>query len=159
MQQTKLSRLILSLGVAVGSISHWTAMGQGLQNSGLVYMQTIPVPNWKVGTSNTDVFGFNPVTRAMYLADRTNHGVDVINTRDNAFLGIIPMASNSVPNVPLVVIDRQELVVSDGLSSVYVWNLRVPMANLQPDQYIVAGTTTDGIDYDPINQTIYVVTQ
>src|SRR5438034_125471 len=98
--------------------------GQSLQNSGLIFLQTIPVPNWRVGTANTDVFGFNPVTQTMYLADRTNHGIDVINSRDNGFLGTIPLASNSVPNVPLVVIDRQELVVSDGLSSVFVYNLR-----------------------------------
>src|SRR5438105_7426575 len=85
--------------------------GQGLQNSGLQYMQTIPVPNWRVGVANTDLFGFNPVTRIMYLADRTNHGVTVIDTHSNEVVGVIPMDAAAVPNVPVVAIDLQQLAV------------------------------------------------
>src|SRR3977135_1184902 len=99
MQRAKISRL-LSNGVLV-ILSTALVEGQGLQNSGLQYMQTIPVPNWRVGVANTDVFGFNPVTRIMYLADRTNHGVDVIDTNSNEVIGLIPMEATSVPNVPV----------------------------------------------------------
>ena len=129
-----------------------------LQNSGLQHVQTITVPNWSVGVANTDLFGFNPVTWTMYLADRTNHAVDVIDTHTNTVVGQIPLAANTVVNQPLVAIDLQQLVVSDGKQSVLVWNLLTPMPNGQPDVYTMPATTPDGMDYDPINQTVYVVT-
>lgn len=145
---------LLVLSAALG-------FGQGISKGGLVYLQTIPIPGWKTtgtpGNANVDVMGYNPVTRMMYLADRTNHGVDVIDTHTNSVVGLIPMAANSIPNVPLVAIDLQQLVVSDGQKSVFVWDLRVPQPS-QPDQYVMPSTTTDGMDYDPINQTVYVVT-
>src|ERR1700704_848625 len=129
MQRVQIS-LLLTHGVLV--LSAALVAGQGLQNSGLQYMQTIPVPNWRVGVANTDVFGFNPVTRIMYLADRTNHGVIAIDTHSNEVIGLIPMEATSVPNVPVVAIDLQQLAVTDGLSSVLVWDLRVPQPS-QPD--------------------------
>jgi hypothetical protein len=146
---------LASIGFVV--LATATVWGQGLQNSGLTYMQTIPVPNWPQGTSNTDVFGFNPVTRIMYLADRVNHGVDVIDTHNNFFLGTIPTTVTTAgPNVPLVAIDQQQLAITDGVSSVFVYDLRQPGS--KPDQYVMPSTTTDGLDYDPINRTIYVIT-
>ena len=55
--------------------------GQGLQNSGLQYLQDIGIPGWKAtgaaGNANVDLMGYNPLTRMMYLADRTNNGIDV----------------------------------------------------------------------------------
>src|SRR5579872_246006 len=137
------------------------AADPNLQNSGLQLQQTISVPGWKVGTANTDLFGFNPVTRVMYLADRTNHGVDVIDTHTNTVIGLIPLAANTVVNQPLVAIDLQQLVVSDGLQSVLVWDLLTPMPNGQPTVYTLPasdGSVPDGMDYDTINQTVYVVT-
>src|SRR6266852_7267261 len=153
---------LLSFGILV-ILFAGLVLGQGLQNSGLVYVQTIPIPGWRApGTpgppnANVDVMGYNPVTRMMYLADRTNHGIDVIDTHFNGVVGLIPMAANSVPNVPLVAIDLQQLFVSDGVKSVYVWDLRAPQPS-QPDQYVLPSTGTDGMDYDPINQTVYVIT-
>ena len=143
--------------IALVGLTSVLAPAQGLQNSGLAYMQTIPVPNWPEGTANTDVFGFNPVTRIMYLADRTNHGVDVIDTHNNFFLGTIPTTVLPAgPNVPLVAIDQQQLAITDGGSLVLVYDLRQPGS--KPDQYTMPSTTTDGMDYDPINRTIYVIT-
>jgi hypothetical protein len=88
----------------------------------------------------------------------------VSDTHTRSVVGLIPVpeigACGSCPNVPLVAIDLQQLVVSDGLSSVYVWDLRAPQPS-QPDKYTFPtsmGTVTDGLDYDPINQTVYVVT-
>jgi len=147
--------------------------GQGsLPNSGLIYMQTIPIPGWKptgtTGNGNVDLMGYNPVTRMMYLADRTNAGVDVIDTHTNQVVGLIKVPgippcpippSAGCPNGVLVAIDLQQLVVTDGLDSVYVWDLRAPQA--QPDVYTIPtslGTNTDGIAYNPVNQTVYVVT-
>jgi hypothetical protein len=138
------------------------AMGQGsLPNSGLVYLQTIPIPGWKTtgaaGNANVDLMGYNPVTRMMYLADRTTAGIDVIDTHTNQVVGLVPLAGT--PNGVLVAIDLQQLVATDGLQSTYVWDLRAPQS--KPDVYTVPasmGTVTDGIAYDPINQTVYVVT-
>ncbi len=128
------------------------------------------IPGWKAtgtpGNANIDLMGFNPVTRMMYLADRTNLGIDVIDTHANVVVGLIKMPPTSVygarptgPNGVLVAVNLQQLVVTDGLQSVYVWDLRAPQAS--PDVYTfptTMGTDTDGIAYDPINQTLYVVT-
>ena len=131
--------------------------GANLQNSGLEFVQTIPVPNWAVGKANTDLFGFNPVTRIMYLADRTNHAITVIDTHTNSVIAQMVLAATTVVNQPLVAIDLQQLVVSDGSKSVLVWDLRAPQGTA-PDVYTMPSTTPDGMDYDTINQTIYVVT-
>ena len=166
MPALKMSRLLGCWTLVLLSIA--PVWAQGPQNPGLVYLQTIPVPGWKAtgtpGNANVDLMGYNPVTRIMYLADRTNHGVDVIDTHTNSVVGLIPVpgigSCTGCPNVPLVAIDLQQLVVSDGLSSVYVWDLRAPQPS-QPDQYTfptTMGTNTDALEYDPINQTIYVVT-
>lgn len=135
----------------------WAA-DPNLQNSGLQLQQIINVPGWSLGKANTDLFGFNPVTRMMYLADRTNTAIDVIDTHTNTVIGQIPLAAGSVPNQPLVAIDLQQLVISDGVKSVLVWNLASPVPNGQPDVYTMPATTPDGMDYDTINQVVYVVT-
>jgi len=151
------SNLVVSrLACAMLLLSALPILAQGLHDPNMYYVQTIPVPNWKVGTSNVDLFGFNPATRIMYLADRTNHAVDVIDTKIGAVVGFIPMAANSVPNQPLVAVDLQQLAVSDGVKSVFVWDLRAP--GNPPDQYVMPSTTPDGMDYDPINRTLYVIT-
>jgi hypothetical protein len=159
MQNVQISRYLKTISLVL--LCSALLPGQGLQNSGVVYQQTISIPGWRTpgsaGNANVDVLGFNPVTRMMYLADRTNHAVDVIDTHTNVVVGLIPMAANSTPNVPLVAIDLQQLVVTDGVKSVFVWDLRAPQPS-QPDQYVMPSTGTDGMDYDPINQTVYVIT-
>ena len=161
MQLSRILRPLMCGGLIVFStVLMW---GQSLQNSGLQYLQTIGIPGWKAtgaaGNANTDLFGYNPVTRMMYLADRTNTGVTVIDTRTNVVVGLIKMPTGSVPNGPLVAVNLQQLALTDGLQSVYVWDLRAPQAS--PDIYTfptTLGTVTDGIAYDPINMTLYVVT-
>ena len=133
------------------------ASAQSITNAGVQYVQTIPVPGWSVGKGSTDLFGFNPVTRIMYLADRTNHGVDVIDTHTQTIVGQIPFAATTVLNYPLVAPDLQQLIVTDGLKSVYVFDLRTPVPGGQPDTYVMPGTTPDGMAYDTFNQTVYVV--
>jgi hypothetical protein len=153
--------------VVLSTVSAWA---QTPQRAGLQYLQTITIPGWKstgtVGNANVDLLGYNPVTRMMYLADRTNNGIDVIDTHTNVVVGLIKMPPTSPqlvpatgPNGAWVAVNLQQLVVTDGLQSVYVWDLRAPQA--QPDIYTFPtsmGTDTDGIAYDPINQTVYVVT-
>jgi len=146
------------------------AWGQGLPNGGLQFSQNITIPGWgatgSAGNASVDLMGYNPVTRMMYLADKKNIKIDVIDTHDNVVVGQIAIPPASVyktppsgPNGVLVAVNLQQLVITDGLQSVYVWDLRAPQA--QPDVYTFPtslGTDTDGIAYDPVNQTVYVVT-
>ncbi len=165
-QSMRFSRLAVFGGLVVLSGAMWA---QNPQKASLQYLQTIGIPGWgatgSAGNANVDLLGYNPVTRMMYLADRTNKGIDVIDTRTNVVVGLIKMPPTSVyttptgPNGVWVAIDLQQLIVTDGLQSVYVWDLRAPQA--QPDIYTFPasmGTDTDGIAYDPINRTVYVVT-
>jgi len=145
------------------------AWGQ-LPNGGVTFSQNITIPGWgatgSAGNANVDLMGYNPVTRMMYLADKKNSKIDVIDTHTNVVVGQVPIPPASVytapptgPNGVLVAVNLQQLVITDGLQSVYVWDLRAPQA--QPDVYtfpVTLGTDTDGIAYDPVNQTVYVVT-
>lgn len=146
------------------------AWGQSLPNGGVSFSQNITIPGWgatgSAGNANVDLMGYNPVTRMMYLADKKNSKIDVIDTHDNVIVGQIPIPPASVyttpptgPNGVLVAVNLQQLAITDGLQSVYVWDLRAPQA--QPNVYTFPtslGTDTDAIDYDPVNQTLYVVT-
>ena len=167
-QTTTFSRVIVIGGLLTfGAI---VAPAQTPSNAGLQYTQTIGIPGWRAtgsaGNANVDLMAFNPVTRLMYLADRTNRGIDVIDTHTNTVVGLIPMPPGSVygtpptgPNGVWVAVNLQQLLVTDGLQSLYVWDLRAPQG--QPDVYTFPasmGTDTDGIAYDPINQTVYIVT-
>lgn len=159
-----------SLVLAATTLCTALGWGQNLQNSGLQYLQNISIPGWKAtgatGNANVDLMGFNPVTHMLYLADRTNNGIDVIDTRTNVVVGLINMPASSPPKTPavgpnavLVAINLQQLIVTDGQQSVYVWDLRAPQA--QPDVYTFPtswGTDTDGAAYNPVNQTVYIVT-
>src|ERR1041385_1157617 len=133
MRQSKLLRglicgslLAFPAGVAWGQIS--TTM--------LNFVQQTSVPGWTTTgatQANWDIFGFDPYTRIMYFADRNNHGIVAIDTRTNTTIGLIPMPNGSSPNGVLVAPWLHQLVVTDGGTSVWVWDLRIPQA--RPDQY------------------------
>jgi hypothetical protein len=132
----------------------------GQSASALVYIQTIPVPTWtNTGTTqaNLDLFAFNPWNRVLYMADRTNHSVTMIDTISNSVIGVLAIPSGGSTNGVLVAIDVQKLVVTDGKANVYVYDLRVP--GMTPDAYTLPNVTggTDALDYDPLNHTVYVI--
>ncbi len=132
----------------------------GQTSSPLVLIETIPVPNWTntgANQANLDLFAFNPWTRVLYVADRTNHAVTAIDTISAAVIGVLPIPSGGNTNGVLVALDQQKLVVTDGKANVYVYDLRVPA--LMPDAYALPGVTsgTDALDYDPLNHTVYVI--
>src|ERR1700686_2286249 len=82
----------------------------------LYYIQTISVPGWTntgANQANLDIFAFNPYTRVMYIADRTNHAITAVDTIENQVVGVLPVPGNASPNGVLVAIDLQKLVVTD----------------------------------------------
>ena len=128
--------------------------------SDLILLQNIPVPNWtNTGSTqaNFDLFAFNPRTRIMYVADRTNKSITAIDASINQVIGLIPLPSLGSTNAVVVAPELQNLVVTDGQNNVFVYDLRVPAK--APDQYVIPNITsgTDALDYDPLNRTVYVI--
>src|SRR5579871_2195436 len=151
-------RLISTCAMAALLLSG-TAFAQ-VNTSPLVYIQTIGVPTWtNTGTTqaNSDIFGFNPLTHILYMADRVNHSVTAIDTHQNIVVGIMPIPGSPSTNGVLVAPDLQQMVVTDGKTNVYVYDLRLPGAG--PDVYNLpnVGGGTDALDYDPLNHTVYVI--
>jgi hypothetical protein len=154
-------RALTMCSVSLVSLSG-SVFGQAtVPNAGLQYIQTIPIPNLTTtGTTqaNFDIFGFNPETRIMYYADRVNHGISGIDTRTNNFINFVPVPGNpSTVNGVLIVPELQQMVVTDGQTSVFVYDLRIPGNG--PDTYHLpsVGGNTDALDYDPLNHTVYVI--
>src|ERR1700758_1201613 len=96
MRRPRIWCAIGAAGLVIASTTVASAQGSSLQYTG----QTIQIPGWKstgtAGNANVDLMGYNPVTRLMYLADRTNRGIDVIDTHTNVVVGLIPMPATSV---------------------------------------------------------------
>ena len=149
-------RLVFQLILMMALASQ--ALGQS--TSPLVLIQIIPIPNWTntgATQANLDLFAFNPWTRVMYVADRTNHGVTAIDTITNTVIGTLSLPGGGSTNGVLVALDVQKLVVTDGKANVFVYDLRLP--GVAPDAYALPGVTggTDALDYDPLNHTVYVI--
>jgi hypothetical protein len=137
-----------------------TSWGQTVPHVGLQYLENVSIPNWTTSGStqaNFDLFYFNPATRIMYVADRTNHSVTAIDTRANVAIGSMVLPGNPSTNGVLVALDLQQLVVTDGKTNAYVWDLRLPGSG--PDVYVIPNITggTDAMEYDPLNQTVYLI--
>jgi hypothetical protein len=131
-----------------------------VNNSVLQYVQTIIVPTWtNTGTNqqNSDIWALNPQTHILYVADRTNHSVDAIDTHSNVVVGVMPLPGNPSTNGALIAPDLQQLVATDGKTNVLVYNLLLPGSG--PDIYDLPniGGGTDALDYDPLNHTVYVI--
>jgi hypothetical protein len=137
------------------------ALPQTAPKAGLIYLQTIPIPNLtSTGTTqaNFDIFGFNPVTRIMYYADRVNQGIVGIDTKTNAVISTTPVPSKPTGiNGVVIAPALQQMIITDGQTHVYVYDLRTPGTG--PDSYTLpsVGGNTDALDYDPINHTVYVI--
>jgi hypothetical protein len=145
-------------GLAVSVV--WAGSLIAQAPSPLVYLQTIPVPGWtNSGTTqaNLDIFTFNPYTKVLYVADRTNHAVTAVDTIENSVAGVLPIPGGGNTNGVLVALDLQKLVVTDGKNNVFVYDLRVP--GTAPEAYALPGVggNTDALDYDPLNHTAYVI--
>ena len=152
------SRLAGCIVLCCASIPLWG--WQMASRSDLVFQQNIPVPNWTTTGStqaNFDLFAFNPRTRIMYVADRTNKSVTAIDASINQVIGLIALPSLGSTNGVVIAPELQLLVVTDGQNNVFVYDLRLPAK--APDQYVIPNITsgTDALDYDPLNRTVYVI--
>src|SRR5579872_2886155 len=98
--QPRSPRLWTALLLLVCSVAH-----AQVNNSPLIYIQTIGVPNWTNANANSDIFGFNPQTHILYMADRVNHSVTAIGTQKNEVIGIMPIPGAPSTNGVLVAPD------------------------------------------------------
>ena len=135
-------------------------------NAGLQLQTIIPIPNWTATgatQASVDIFSFDPVTRIMYFADRVNHGVDVINTQTNTYLGTIPVPScqtqpttSSFPSGVQVAADLRRLVVTDRLTGIFVYDLTGGILPTTPIASLTGPSGQDEMDYDPLNKRVYI---
>src|SRR5215469_11151582 len=96
----QLPRVWTVLGLLASGVVH-----AQVNNNPLVYVQTIGVPTWtNTGSTqaNSDIFGFNPQTHILYMADRVNHSVTAIDTHENVVIGIMPVPGAPSTNGVLV---------------------------------------------------------
>ena len=138
----------------------FTAQMYAQTTSPFVFLENIPIPNWTntgATQANLDLFAFNPWNRVLYVADRTNHAVTMIDTINNSVIGVLAIPGGGSTNGVMVAIDIQKLVVTDGKANVIVYDLRIP--SLDPEVYALPGVTggTDALDYNPLNKTVYVI--
>jgi hypothetical protein len=153
--------------------------------AGLETLLLIDIPTWTSGApatgvsaqvASTDVFSFDPSTRTMYFADRTNQGVSAIDTRTNTYIGTIVVpgcaglniaGQGSCPSGVLVAPDLHKLVITDRsnggaatttvlLNHVYIYDLRLGQFTPPGGLALPAGLAPDELDYDPLNQRAYV---
>ena len=137
---------------------------QTIPSAGLQQLTFISVPNWATsGTSaaSFDELGFNRVTGVMYIADSTNHGATAIDTKTWSYIGtIVPpgCATTNVatckPSSAQVAPDLQKLVLTTRDTNLYIYDLRAP--GQAPVTITVPGSAPDEMDYDPINQRMYI---
>jgi hypothetical protein len=155
------SRKILSFSVVAQLVVTAGAWAQTtVPSAGLQYITNITVPNWtETGATqaNFDLFAFNPLTRIMYVADRTNKSVGSIDTRSNTYVGTSVLPTGGSTNGVVIAPDLQQLVVTDGKSNIIVYDLRVPGTDAAVYPVPNIGGGTDALDYNPINHTVYVI--
>ncbi len=150
-----MSGIITVLVIAAGTAAAQVAT----PDAGLVYKGLIPVPRWTTTgatAESVDLSSFNPVTQILYYADHVAHAVLAIDTRTNSVLGWVPVpncTSSSCPSGVLVVPDLQKLVVTDRVSTAYIYDLTLPGA---PPAAVNMPRSPDELDYDPIHHRVYI---
>ena len=108
-----------------------------------------------------DISWVDSGTQTYYLADRSNAGVDVINTKDRTFVkriggfvGFRGKNNVSGPDGLVLVPDRGELWVGDGDSTVKVVDLQ--SGTIVATIATGGGKRADELDYDPTHHIILI---
>jgi hypothetical protein len=128
-------------------------------NAGLTVVGVIPVGSWTTSgatAESVDLSSFNPVTQILYYADHVAHAVVAIDTRTYRVVGWVPVpncTTSSCPSGVQVAPDIQKLIVTDRVSTVYIYDLTLP--GVAPAA-VTLPTAPDELDYDPIHQRVYI---
>jgi DNA-binding beta-propeller fold protein YncE len=146
--------------------------------SSISLIAQIPIPNWAVTANPSpppplltnasfDLLSFDPNRQIMYSADRPNKGVDVIDTKTNTLLGIIPIPNacpnggTSCPSGVEVAANVKQLIVTDrGATNggIFIYDLTNSATPSAPVKTITLANAraSDELSYDPINKRAYV---
>lgn len=159
----RLSAIAICLAVACSLLVGVRGQAQGgpYRQIALVQVPGVPV---KSGPFSFDISWVDTATHRYYLADRSNNGIDVVDTRTNRFLfrlaagqfvGFTGKNDTSGPDGILVIPDQQTAWVGDGKSRVKVVDIRSGLVQAT----ISTGTTANRADelaYDPVDHVIAV---
>ncbi len=156
------SALAVCLAVACALSVGLSGQAQGMYRQiALIQVPGVPVAR---GAWSFDISWVDPGTHRYYLGDRSNNGVDVIDTLSNRFLyrlgqgqfvGFTGKNDTSGPDGVLVIADSQMAWVGDGKSRVKVINVRSGLTVAT----ISTGTTANRADelaYDPVDHLIAI---
>lgn len=125
--------------------------------SAYVKLATISIP---MAAGDVDIAWVDPGSHIFYVADRLIHGIDMIDTTNNTFLGTMggfigaKEGPRRGPNGIMVIADRNELWAGDGDSTVKVVDLKT--------RSVVATIPTGGtnrandVAYDPADGVVIV---
>ena len=158
----RLSALAVCLAVACSLSVGLSGQAQGMYRQiALIQVPGVPVAR---GAWSFDISWVDQGTHRYYLGDRSNNGVDVIDTVANRFLyrlgqgqfvGFTGKNDTSGPDGVLVIAESQTAWVGDGKSRVKVINIRSGLTVAT----ISTGTTANRADelaYDPVDHLIAV---
>src|SRR6202140_5556941 len=146
-----LTIVAVSLGTMAGQVT--------TPDAGLIYKGNIPVPNWTTTgatAESVDLSSFDPVSQILYYADHVAHAVLAVDTKTYSVVGWVPVpncTASSCPSGVQVAPDLRKLIVTDRVSTVYIYDLSLPGG--APAAVSVA-TAPDELDYDPIHQRVYI---
>jgi hypothetical protein len=147
------------------------------QNNALQLTNFIPIPNW-TGTASFDALWFDAQNGVVYIADRINDGATAVDAKTMSVVGTSvapgcgiktattsPSQTNCRPSGILVTPDTQKLVFTGRgptaansnapAPGVWVFDLKAPTAPLVLIQTLAG---PDFVDYNPVNQLVYVKT-
>jgi hypothetical protein len=162
--------LLLSISICV------PLFGQ-TPNNALQLTNFIPIPNW-TSAASFDALWFDAQNGVAYIADRINDGATAIDAKTMTYIGTsvapgcgiqtattAPSQTNCRPSGILVTPDTQKLVFTgrgpSGANTnapppgIWVFDLKAPTA---PPVLIQTALAPDFVDYNPVNQLVYVKT-
>jgi hypothetical protein len=146
-------------------------------NNALQFTKFIPLPNW-TSAASFDALWFDAQNGIAYIADRINDGATAIDAKTMTYVGTsvapgcgvstattAPSQTNCRPSGILVTSDTQKLIFTgrgpSGANTnapppgIWVFDLKAPTA---PPVLIQTALAPDFVDYDPVNQFVYVKT-
>src|SRR5215471_2848409 len=171
-QYASTTAILLLLSISIGV----PLFGQ-TPNNALQFTNFIPIPNW-TSAASFDALWFDAQNGIAYIADRINDGATAIDPKTMTYVGTsvapgcgvstattAPSQTNCRPSGILVTSDTQKLIFTgrgpSGANSnapapgIWVFDLKAPTA---PPVLIQTLAGPDFVDYNPVNQLVYVKT-